>query len=146
MTPENLENLLVAEINALGLPLRAYPQEPGNYFPEHDPGEVLIRYEGRKPIGRDLTGMNSRVKFFIEIVVVTRQVRGAGGAYDTLQQIYDRLEGRTLDGMAGQLTLDAESFLDEKDGLWQFGQKWSVEGNEYQHYFDDYEKHHLGDT
>jgi hypothetical protein len=143
MTPEAFETLLIAEIEAIGLPVEAYPQEPKNYFPKHDPGEVMVRYEGRKPVERDLAGFKSRVKFFAEIVVVTRQVRETGGAYDWLQQIYNGLESRTLEGMAGQLTMEAESFMDETDGLWQFGQKWSVETIEYQNYTDDYEQHNL---
>jgi hypothetical protein len=144
MTPETFEILLIAEIEAIELPVRAYPQEPKNYFPEHDPGEVLVRYEGRKPVERDLSGLKSRVTFFAEIVVVTRQVRETGGAYDWLQLIYKHLQGRTLEGMAGQLTLDAESFMDETDGLWQFGQKWRAETDVYQTYTDDYEQHNLG--
>jgi hypothetical protein len=144
MTPEAFENLLIAEIEAIGIPVEAYPQDPKNFFPKHDPVEVLVRYEGRKPIDRDMAGLKSRVKFFSEIVVVARQVREPGGAYDCLQQIYNRLEGRTLEGMAGQLTMEVESFMDETNGLWQFGQKWAVETIEYQTYTDDYEQHNLG--
>jgi hypothetical protein len=144
MTPETFENLLIAELALQEMPVRAYPADPKNYFPEHDPGEVLVRYEGRKPLERDLSGQHSRVKFFAEIVVATRQVREDGGAYDWLQKIHDTLEGCTLEGMTGQLTLDVESFMDERDGLWQFGQKWSVETDVYQTYTDSYEHDNLG--
>ena len=138
MKPEDFENLLIVELELQQLPVRAYPADPKNYFPEHDPGEVLVRYEGRKPLERDLAGQHSRVKFFAEIVVVTRQVRDTDGAYNWLQKIHDTLEGCTLDGMTGQLTLDVESYMDEKDGLWQFGQKWSVETDVFQNWADDY--------
>ena len=148
MTPEVFENLLIAEIESLEIPVRAYPQNPKEYFPEHDPGEVLVRFEGRKPLERDISGQRSLVKYFAEIVVVTRQVRDQGGAYDWLQQIYNLLEGRTLQSvsgmMTGQLTMDVESFMDETNGTWQFGQKWSVQTTEYQNYTDDYEQRDLG--
>ena len=138
MTPENFENLLIAEIASLELPVRAYPADPKNYFPEHDPGEVLVRYEGRKPVERDLAGARSLVKYFAEIVVVTRKPRAEDGAYEWLDKICRKLEGYALEGMAGQLTLDVESFMDETNGLWQFGQKWSVETVEQQEWADPF--------
>ena len=138
MKPEDFENLLIVELELQQLPVRAYPADPKNYFPAHDPGEVLVRYEGRKPLERDLAGQHSRVKFFAEIVVVTRQVRDTDGAYNWLQKIHDTLEGCTLDGMTGQLTLDVESYMDEKDGLWQFGQKWSVETDVFHMWQDSF--------
>ena len=138
MTPETFENLLIAELELQGLPVRAYPSDPKSYFPENDPGEVLVRYEGRKPVDRDLTGQHSKVKFFAEVVVVTRQLRDTGGAYDWLQQVHDTLEGCIIEGMTGQLFLDVESFMDEANGLWQFGQKWSVETDEFQEWNDHY--------
>lgn len=144
MTPETFESLLIAELELQGLPVIPYPANPKEYFPVHDPGEVLVRYEGRKPIERDLSGMKARVKFFAEIVIVTRQVRDTGGAYDWLQKINDTLEGCTLEGMTGQLALDVESFMDETDGTWQFGQKWSIETDVYQLYTDSYEHDDIG--
>ncbi len=140
MAPEVFENLLVQEIERLGIPVRPYPQNPKDYFPEHDPGEVLIRYEGRKPVESDMSGQHCRMKFFVEIIVATRQVRGAGGAYNCLNRIFEHLEGRTLEGMSGQLVFEVESFVDEINGLWQFGQKWSAETQIYQQYSDDYER------
>jgi hypothetical protein len=148
VTPEEFENLLIAEIESLEIPVRAYPQYPKEYFPEHDPGEVLVRFEGRKPVERDLTGLKITVQYFAEIMVVSRQVRETEGAYDWLQQIYNLLEGKTLESvsgmMTGQLEMNVESFMDETNGTWQFGQKWSVKTVEYQNYTDDYEQRDLG--
>jgi hypothetical protein len=143
MTPEIFESLLIEQVNSLGLPSRAYPNDPKNYFPEHDPGEVLVRYEGRKTIDRDIAGIRCLVKFYAEIVVVTRQLRDTEGAYQWLEKIYNRLEGYTLGGMTRQLTLEVESFIDEKDGLWQFGQKWSVETDVVQDWSDDYTEENM---
>ena len=126
MTPEDFEAALVAEIELLELPVVPYPENPQKYYPEHDPGEVLVRYEGRKVLERDISGQLSRVKYFAEIVVVSRQVRDTNGAYSWLAQIYEALEGLTLDGASGPLFMEVESFMDENEGVWQFGQKWSV--------------------
>ncbi len=146
MTPEEFENLLIAEIAVLDLPALAYPQTPKDYFPQNDPGEVLVRYEGRQPVDRDISGLKSRVKLFAEVVVVTRQLRESNGAYHWLEIIWRHLQGRQLEGMTGQLTMEVESFMDETNGLWQFGQKWSAETDEYQHYSDPYEQNNLGDN
>jgi len=140
MTPESFENLLIEKIKEIDLPVRAYPNNPKDYYPEFDPGEVLVRYEGRKPLDRDISGQNSRVKFFAEIVVVSRQLQEESGAYDWLQKLYELLEGNQLEGMYGQLTFEVESFMDENNGLWQFGQKWSAETDVYQNYTDSYER------
>lgn len=138
MTPELLETLLIELIKTAGLVAIPYPQEPKDYFPVTDPGEVLVRYEGRKAIGGDIAGNYRKVKFFAEVVVVSRVIRGENGAYEWLRKIYDLLEGYTLDGATGQLAMDVESFMDEKDGLWQFGQKWSLETDIYVEWEDDY--------
>lgn len=126
MTPEQLETALITELGTLGLTALPYPENPEKYYPEADPGEVLVRYEGRKVIDRDISGQLSRVKHFAEIVVVSRQVRDEGGAYEWLEKIYRSLEGFTLPGASEPLWFEVESFMTEKDGLWQFGQKWSV--------------------
>ncbi len=126
MVPEVFEKALIEEIEKLGFITLPYPEEPKGYYPEADPGEVLVRYEGRKVLDRDISGVMKTTRYFAEVVIVTRQVREAGGAYDVLKQIYDRLEGYTLDVAAGALFMEAESFLNEENGLWQFGQKWSV--------------------
>jgi hypothetical protein len=145
MTPEAFETALIAQIETLQLPVLPYPQDPKNYYPEHDPGEVLVRYEGRKILERDIAGQLSKVRLYAEIVVVTRQVREVGGAYDWLSRIYDALEGFTMDGAAGPLFMEVESFMDESKGLWQFGQKWSLTVNQAILLEDEYDSP-LGDN
>lgn len=144
MTPENCENLIIAEIEALGLPSKAYPDNPDKYYPNADPGEVLVRYEGRKPAQKDISAMLSEITWFFEIVVVTRVVRGEHGAYDWLQKVHNSLQGFTLEGAASPLMMQVESFMNEDSGLWQFGQKWTMTTLEEQLYTDQYDSH-LGD-
>lgn len=146
MTPETLETALVSRIETLSIPALPYPENPKNYYPENSPGEVLVRYEGRKVVERDVTGHRNVLKHFIEIVVVTRQVRGDGGAYAWLESIYQALEGFTLDFATGPLRLEVESFMDENNGTWQFGQKWSCETLEYIELTDNYGEDNLGDN
>jgi hypothetical protein len=138
MSPEAFEAALIAQIALLNIPALPYPEAPKNYYPENDPGEVLVRYEGRKILERDIAGLTNRVKLFAEVVVISREVRGENGAYNWLHQIYKALEGFTLDGAASPLTHEVESFMDENDGLWQYGQKWSAETYEFIEITDDY--------
>lgn len=138
MSPEAFEAALIAQIELLEIAVLPYPEQPKNYYPENEPGDVLVRYEGRKILERDIAGQTNKVKLFAEVVIVTREVRGENGAYSWLQQIYKALEGFTLDGAASPLNLEAESFMDENDGLWQYGQKWSMETYEFIEITDDY--------
>lgn len=131
MTPEAFENSLVEKITAAGLTALPYPESPAKYYPENSPGEVLVRYEGRKVIQRDIEGQYNRVKLFAEIVVVSRKLREADGAYSWLQQLFADLEGHTMEGASAPLHMEVESFMDENEGTWQFGQKWSCETLEF---------------
>ena len=145
MNPEAFEAAIIARIVLLNIDAIPYPELPKNYYPENDPGEVLVRYEGRKILERDTTGQTNKVKLFAEVVIVSRELRGENGAYSWLQQIYKTLEGFTLDGAASPLNLEAESFMDETDGIWQYGQKWSMETYEFIEITDDY-VNQLGDN
>ena len=126
MSPEAFEAAIIEQISAQNLSVIAYPENPKNYYPENDAGDVLVRYEGRKILERDLANGRNKVKLFAEVVIVSRQLRGETGAFVWLQQIYKALEGFTLLGSAGPLNLEAESYMDENDGIWQYGQKWSM--------------------
>ena len=145
MSPEAFEAALIAQIELLEIAALPYPEQPKNYYPENEPGDVLVRYEGRKILERDIAGQTNKVKLFAEVVIVTREVRGENGAYSWLQQIYKALEGFTLDGAASPLNLEAESFMDENDGLWQYGQKWSIMAYEFIEITDDYARQ-IGDN
>ena len=146
MTPEAFETALIDKVNALNIVAVAYPEDPKNYYPENSPGEVLVRYEGRKVIERDTSGQYNRVKLFGELVVVSRQLRGDNGAYSWLNLLFSNLEGFTLDGASGALHMEVESFMDEDKGTWQFGQKWSCEAIEIIEITDNYGSDNLGNN
>jgi len=132
MTPEAFENALIAEIQALNIPVIPFPQRPGDYYPEAE-GEVLVRYVGRNWNSRnseeeikDLSGAFEQVTLTGEVMVVTQQVRGLGGAYEWLQLILERLNGLTLEGAVSPLWIEQEMFVTEKEGIWQFAQTWAM--------------------
>ena len=141
MSPEAFETALIEKINLidpLTIPALPYPETPGKYYPENDPGEVLVRYEGRKPKKRDVAGQTVELRMFAEVVVCSRKLRGENGTYEWLQKIFKELEGFTLDGATDSLTMETEGFMDETDGIWQYGQKWSMGTNEFIELTDDY--------
>lgn len=133
MSPEAFENALIAEILKLDIPVLPFPQRPGDYYPESE-GEVLVRYLGRRwqddnseDGTRDLSGACERVTMSGEVMVVTRKLRGEGGAYEWLQAILEQLNGLTLPGAVSALWIEREVFVTEKEGIWQFAQTWAMQ-------------------
>lgn len=144
MTIEVLETAIVAQITALGIVGKPYPENPASYVPDAYPGEVLVRYTGRKPSGRDLASTAVEMIHLVELVYVSQQLRGANGLYEWLEKITARLDGRTLDGAAGWLELTGEEFLDEYNGTWQFGQKWQIKTRRSYEQRDPYADNPIG--
>lgn len=138
MDAERIERALVTIIEAKGIPALPFPEKPAGYFPEADPGEVLVRYEGRKPKKRDLSGTVVQREIYVEIVVVSRQLRGENGLYAWLAGLNEQLEGFTLEGAGGALELESEGFVSEENGTWQFAQKWKITENREYEQRDDY--------
>lgn len=145
MNAEQLEAALVEIIEAKGVPARPFPEKPEGYFPEADPGEVLVRYEGEKPRKRDMSGVVIERDILLEIVVVSRQLRGENGLYSWLEMLKAQFEGYTLPGAAGHLEMESEGFADENSGTWQFAQKWKLTETRKHEQTDDYADRPLRD-
>ncbi|MDR1756090.1 MAG: Gp37 family protein [Culturomica sp.] len=143
MNAEALEAAIVKEIEALGIPAGLYPQKPGEYIPAAYPGEVLVRYTGTTYAAADVSSARKERTQVVEIVVVSQELRGEAGAYTWLDRIRMALEGLVLLNTAGTLRLEAEEFLDEYGGTWQFGQKWNLTTNYIYEYQDDYAERSL---
>lgn len=144
MDAEKLERRLVEIIEAQGIPANPFPANPKDYFPEADPGEVLVRYEGRKPVKRDISGVVVSLELYVEIVFVSRQLRGENGLYSWLEIINRQFEGFTLPEAGGAMEMTGEGYADEQNGTWQFSQKWKLtECREYEQR-DDYADLPLG--
>lgn len=130
---QDLESQLVETISTLGIPTIAYPQDVGNYFPTHSPGEALVRYDGCKPIARDVSGVHSKIEQYIEVIYVSRQLRDSNGLYEWLDKTRGKLEGYTLEGVGGHLELSEEGYYNYTDGTWFYRQYWKIViNNEYE--------------
>ena len=129
MNIEQTETALCGLISSLGIVAKPYPQAPGNYLPNTEPGEALVRYSSQAPAGRDLSSMFVPREYVFEILIVSRRLRGPGGLYENLEKIAALLEGYTLEEAAGPLEMVTEDFLDEYNGTWQWGQKWKYKRN-----------------
>lgn len=138
MNAEQLEKAIVEQITALGIPAQPYPALPASYVPGINPGEALVRYSGTKYVPDDISGVRKERTQAIEIVVVSQELRGETGAYSWLDRIRMQLEGLMIVGAGGPLKLDAEEFLDEYNGIWQFGQRWNLKSNYEYEQQDDY--------
>ncbi|GEM_PF-5105742 len=118
--------------------VKAYPQNPNKYFLQSAVGEVLVRYAGRSPKETDLAGALIRQEYIFEIVFVYRNLRGDKGVYTALNKAYETLQGAQVAESAKPLEFNDERFLDENNGVWQFGQKWKFINSEINTIKDGY--------
>lgn len=144
MDIETLEAAIVAQLEGLGLVAGAYPENPDNYTPNAYPGEVLVRYTGLKPSRRDMATVNVDHLHSVELVFVSQQLRGANGLYTWLDNVRRHLDGFTLPEAAGYLEFTSEDFLDQYNGVWQFGQKWQLKTTWKNEQSDPYADRPLG--
>lgn len=138
MDAEALEMAVVEKVRDLNIPAEAYPQNPSGYVPSEYPGVVLVRYVGTKYSALDVSGVRKLRQQIVELVAVSTVLRGDDGVYSWLDRIRRQLEGLTLIGAGGPLELEAEEFMDEYNGTWQFGQRWNVYSKEEYEQQDDY--------
>lgn len=138
MNAEELESALADKITALGIVANPYPQNPANYVPSAFPGEVLIRYVGSYYAADDVSGVQKERRQTVEIVAVSTELRGESGIYAWLDRIREELEGFVLLKAGGPLELEAEEFMDEYNGTWQFGQRWNINSKQQYEQQDDY--------
>lgn len=138
MDAEALEMAVVEKVRELAIPAEAYPQNPSGYVPSEYPGIVLVRYVGTKYAASDISGVRKLRQQVVELVAVSTVLRGENGVYAWLDRIRRQLEGLTLINAGGPLELEAEEFMDEYNGTWQFGQRWNIYSKEEYEQQDDY--------
>lgn len=138
MDAEALESAVVEKVRELSIPAEAYPQNPSGYVPSEYPGVVLVRYVGTKYTASDISGVRKLRQQVVELVAVSTVLRGENGVYAWLDRIRRQLEGLTLINAGGSLELEAEEFVDEYNGTWQFGQRWNLYSKEEYEQQDDY--------
>lgn len=138
MNTEALEKAIVEQIQGLGIPAEAYLQNPDGYMPSVDPGVVLVRYVGTKYATADIGGVRKRRLQMIELVVVSKVLRGENGIYAWLDVIRRQLEGLVMMGAGGPLELEAEEFINQYGETWQFRQRWNLYSKIEYEQQDDY--------
>lgn len=138
MDAEALEAAVVEQIRELDIPAEAYPQNPSGYVPSEYPGVVLVRYVGTKYTALDISGVRKIRQQVVELVAVSTVLRGADGIYAWLDQIRRQLEGLTMMNAGGALKLEAEEFMEEYNGTWQFRQRWNLYSKEEYEEQNDY--------
>lgn len=138
MNTEALEKAIVEQIQGLGIPAEAYLQNPDGYMPSVDPGVVLVRYVGTKYTTADIGGVRKRRLQMIELVVVSKVLRGENGIYTWLDVICRQLEGLVMMGAGGPLELESEEFINQCGETWQFRQRWNLYSKIEYEQQDDY--------
>lgn len=145
MNAEALETAIVALIGGMDIPAQAYPKDIKSYVPAAWPGEMLVRYVGTQYTPGDVAGVRKNRTQVIEIIGVSKELRGEQGLYTWMDRIREQLEGFVMLGAGGPLEMDTEEFADEYNGTWQFGQHWLIKSNYEYGQIDDYTDRPLGD-
>lgn len=125
-THKEYEDLIVAQLQAeiSEVHIAPFPDNPDEYNLLHPKGALLVRFAGSDFQESTVTGLvRQRVKLQYDVIAVSRNLRDHYGAYDLLDQAITALTGFNIDGE--QCYPVREDFLLEKDGLWQYGQRWA---------------------
>lgn len=119
------------------LAISEMPDSPSSYALKHPQGEILVQYIGSDFIEPDLSGGNypnaplvdrpQRRRVNIQLTLVLRSLRGANSTTQRLDQIRDAIKLLRPTNCLTQVYFVAESFIAEKQGIWQYGIKTAVE-------------------
>lgn len=119
------------------LAISEMPDSPSSYALKHPVGEILVQYIGSDFIAPDLSGGNyqnaplvdrpQRRRVNIQLTLVLRSLKGANGTTQRLDAVRDALKKLRPQHCLTQVYFVAESFISEKQGIWQYGIKTAVE-------------------
>lgn len=144
MTPKELESAIVSELCNIGVIANPFPEKPSNYDTSIYPSEVLVRYEGTDYPKTCISTVWREREQKIDMIVIGQSLRNDGGIYDTLDKIRDHLDGLTLKGAGGYLSMESESFANEYNGTWQYIQKWKLKSHIINEQQDEWADRPLG--
>lgn len=102
------------------LKVEAFPADPKTYDLDNLPAALLIHYSGSdyaQPKGPAGTAQARRMRY--QLVLLTRSLRGQGGAYSHLEDVRLSVQGNTFAG-AGPVTIVSDRLEEEKDGVWRW--------------------------
>lgn len=129
-TVQQLESAIEAKLKAAlpELEVAQFPEKPEEYQLLHPLGAVLVQYEGSAYGSNKVsTGAVAQVRTArFAITVLLRNLRGAAGCYEIMQRINTALHGLVIAGAISAVSLVAEHFVSETEGVWCYAQTVTV--------------------
>jgi len=119
------------------LSVKETPDNPSTYALRHPVGEILVQYTSSDFAPPEDTGGNypkapvidrpqlRRVN--IQLTLVLRSMRGATGTTQTLDNVRNSLKKFRPIHCLTQVYFLGEGFVNEKQGIWQYGLRTAVE-------------------
>lgn len=113
------------------------PDNPSGYALRHAIGEILVQYAGSdfaapeqtsgNYIGAPLVDRPQRRRINIQLTLVLRGLSGAHGTVQMLDAVRYSLKKFRPRHCLTQVYFVGEGFVDEKQGIWQYGLQTAVE-------------------
>ena len=120
---ENIENGMIEALKAGvsgSVKVEPFPADPDTYDFVNLDAAALVHYSGSnyKPMqGQAQTRQERRFKF--AVVLLVRNLRGAGGSYDGLEDIRLAIQGNVFAG-AGPAEIISDALEQEEAGVWRW--------------------------
>lgn len=120
---EQIEEAIVERLKAElsgQVKVAAFPNDPAKFDFANLPAAALVHYVGSKYAAREgpvKTDQRRRPEF--AIVLLTRSLRGRGGAYMHLEDVRLALQGDSFAG-AGPAEIVRDELQGEQDGVWRW--------------------------
>ena len=119
------------------LSIKETPDQPSKYALIHPVGEILVQYTSSDFAEPDNSGGNysgapvvdrpQRRRVTIQLTLVLRSMRGANGTTQTLDNVRNSLKKFRPRHCLTQVYFLGEGFVNEKQGIWQYGLRTAVE-------------------
>jgi phage gp37-like protein len=124
-----IEDALIARLKSKvpQLQVDSFPDKPSEFRLLHPKGAILVRYQGSKysePQTMGAVVQGRAVEF--DIILVMRNLRDHAGIYAHLDAVRLALTGYRVPGCE-KFYLTREEFIDETDGIWQYGIRVATE-------------------
>lgn len=119
------------------LSVKETPDNPSNYALRHPVGEILVQYtssdfeepkvSGGNYPGAPVVDRPQLRRANIQITLVLRSLSGSNGTAVTLDQVRNSLKKFRPRHCLTQVYFLGEGFINEKQGIWQYGLRTAVE-------------------
>lgn len=120
---EQIEDAIVARLReelSGSVKVEHFPADPAKFDFANLPAAALVHYVGSKYASREgpaKTDQRRRPEF--AVVLLTKSLRGQGGAYHHLEDIRLALQGDSFAG-AGPAEIVRDELQSEQDGVWRW--------------------------